>query len=614
MGLVQYLIAVGTRHGQAKDAHEEELQELWRKQKKGKRGHHKITLTYDDELELLEEVIGSVRGKPHCLKKLSMPAIGALAYILLGKVSADPIIEGHDIIEKLLIDPERTDIYLKSLDELKQQRLIRLIDNPGSSFTDEPPFSYLQSYIELGENFHKAMGNNKNISRSFTSNDTYLDAVFSYLQAIIRDDTELYRVTESETDLSTVEPHGWFRRIALRVKASTCELPAAETQSTYALSIYQHLTLAGLLGMRDGDISFDFSDPSEVTTLFAQGRVCRQRMKEHLFGKKSPLMVQQLLEGAHSEFGESVRLTQHGIKSLLGKLSGNVSTQDMRNRIKKNTLFDFEEPTVKKDSVHLPPPVMEAVRSIIFSESEQGQKLRKDWHVSLPAAWGSPTGSTVLLYGPPGTGKTLTAQYLASELKLPLLKIDAARVLSCWVGDSEKNVRRIFDDYANLQKELGVSPVLLLNEADQLLGSRDAGSNGVDRMNNNMLALFLEGLERFSGILVGTTNRRDLLDDAFSRRFTYKMELPPPDRSLRIELWKSHLPKQRLAEDVDIGILADLGLSGGEIRLVIERAVRLQAYQGIATIDGKVLTDIATEELRSRMKRNGTSGRIGFGQ
>jgi len=218
-----------------------------------------------------------------------------------------------------------------------------------------------------------------------------------------------------------------------------------------------------------------------------------------------------------------------------------------------------------------------------------------------------------LLFGPPGTGKTLTAQMIASELHLPLLKVDASRVLSCWVGESEQNVRRIFDDYANLQRELGKSPVLLFNEADQLLGTRDAGTTSVDRMNNNLQNLFLEGLEKFTGIIVGTTNRRDLLDAAFSRRFIFKLELPAPDRNLRIELWKSHLPLERLAENVDIGQLADLALSGGEIRLVIDRAVRLLAYRGITLIDRTILIEIAKEEIASRMKRNGTTGRIGFG-
>lgn len=612
MKLLEFLICVATRHEQAKDEHEEELKEFWQRQKRKRGGRQSFTMTYDDEAELMKGVVGSVRGKPQSLKKLSMPAIGALAYIIKAKVANDPFVEGHEVISKLVVDPELTITYLKSFSELNELGWVRLIETPGRSFTDEPPFSYLQACIELGDTFHKEIGESQQLSRAFTSNDTYLDAVFSYLQTVINDDTELYRVNDPEADLSIAQPHGWTRRITPRVEAATCALPAAETLKKHSLSVYQHLALAGLLGVRDRDLSYDFSDPDDVTRIFAQGRICRTRMKEHLFGEKSQLMRQRLLEGDRGAFGESVKITQLGITALLGKHNGKSTTQELKTRVKKNTLFDFEEPKVIKGSVQLPAPVTEAIQSLIFSESRQGRKIREGWHLSLPAAWGSPTGSTVLLYGPPGTGKTLTAQYLASELKLPLLKIDASRVLSCWVGESEQNVRRIFDDYSMLQKELGKAPVLLLNEADQLLGNRDAGSNSVDRMNNNMQNLFLEGLEKFSGILVATSNRRDLLDEAFSRRFTYKLELPAPDKYLRIELWKSHLPMKRLADDVDIGTLAELNLSGGEIRLVIERAVRLLSYRGITSIDCKTLIDIAKEELNSRLKRNGSIGKIGF--
>ena len=613
MELVQFLMAVATRHEREKDDHEEEIKELNLRQKKNLSGRTSFTLTYDDELALLKGVIGSVRGKPPCLKKLTAPAIGVLAYILMAKVENDVFIEGHEIVTKLVYDPEKTIVYLKGFSELKENGWIRVIDRPGMSFTDQPPFSWLQAWLELSETFDKAMGVSQDNSRAFTSNDGYLDSVYSYLYALIHDDINRYKVTDSEAILETLEPEGWYRRIAQRVEVSTCPLPAAEAQQKHSLSIFQHLTLMGLLAQRDGDLKFDFNDPSEVTSLFARGRVCRKRMRDHLFGDKSYLKLNRLLEGTRSEFGETVQLTQLGIKALLGKQGSKSSGQELKLRVKKNTLFDFEEPNIKSESVMLPLPVMEAIRSIIFSESQQGHEIRKNWHVSFPSAWGAPTGSTVLLYGPPGTGKTLTAQYIASALKLPLLKIDSARILSCWVGESEQNVRRIFVDYANLQKELGKSPVLLLNEADQLLGARDAGSTSVDRMNNNLQALFLEGLERYSGILVATTNRRDLLDLAFSRRFTYKLELPSPDRNLRMELWKSHLPLQRLAEDVDIGQLADLNLSGGEIRLVVERAVRLRAYQGLTCIDHNTLADIAREEIASRMKRNGTSGKIGFG-
>lgn len=615
MQLAQYLICVSARHEEAKDTHQEELKELWMTRKKGKARSRTFKLTYDDELKLLKGVIGSVRGKPDCLKKLSIPAIAALAYVLKSKMATEPFIEGYEIIEKLVVDPEKTITYLNSVGELRDKGWIRLIESPGRSFTDQPPFTWLQAPIELGDTFHRELGIADHIGRTFDCNDSYLDAVFTYLRAVTNDDSELYRVTETDADLTTLQPHDWYRRIGMAAEASNCKLPAAEAKTKYSLSVYHHLTLIGLLGMRDKDLAYDFSDPADVVRLFSQGRVCRQRMKEHIFGEKSPLMRYKLLEGTRSEFGESIRLTQCGLKALLGKQSGLYTNQELKNWVKKNTLFDFEEPVIKSDAVMLPSSVSEAIRSIIFGESSEGRRIRKDWLVSFPTSWGGPTAttSTILLFGPPGTGKTLTAQYIASELKIPLLKIDAARVLSCWVGESEQQVRRIFDDYARIHKEVGTSPVLLFNEADQLLGSRDAGGASVDRMYNNMQNLFLEGLERFSGILIATTNRRDLLDDAFGRRFTFKLELPPPDRNLRMELWKSHLPLQRLAEDVDIGQLAELNLSGGEIRLVVERAVRLLAYQGVTSINHQILTSIAKEEIASRMKRNGSTGKIGFG-
>jgi hypothetical protein len=605
-------MCIATRHESWKDNHLAEISELQQEEKHGSR-RRKCSITYEDEIDLLKGVIGNVRGKPPCLKKLSAPAIGVLAYALKSKMTNEPVVEGYEIIQQLVLDPEKTILYLNSIGELKDKGWIRLIEIPGRAFTDQPPFTWLQAPIELGDTFHRELGVAQHIGRTFESNDSYLDAVMTYLQAIINDDSELYRVSEPDTDLTTMQPHDWYRRIGLAVESSTSKLPAAEAKGKYNLSVYQHLALIGLLGMRDRDLTYDFSDPADVVRIFAQGRVCRQRMREHIFGEQSTLMRHKLLEGTRSEFGESVRLSQLGIKALLGRQSGGKTAQELKSWVKKNTLFDFEEPGIKHDAVMLPPKVLESIRTIIFSESSEGKKVRKEWLVSFPTAWGAPTGSTILLFGPPGTGKTLTAQYIASELKLPLLKIDAARVLSCWVGESEQQVRRVFDDYTRIQQEIGISPVLLLNEADQLLGSRDAGTNSVDRMNNNMQNLFLEGLERFSGIMVATTNRRDLLDESFSRRFSFKLELPSPDQSLRMELWKSHLPLQRLAEDVDIGQLADINLSGGEIRLVVERAVRLLAYQGHATIDHKTLNEIAREEITSRMKRTGTSGRIGFG-
>lgn len=612
MELAQYLICFTTRHEQTKEIHEEEVRDIWQARKRKKNERKTTSLTYQDEHDLLTTVIGSIGRRPACLKKLSLPALGCLAYLFKAKMDNDYCTEGHEIVSRLVCNPERTIDYLQGLEELKEQGWILMLSTPSAAFTDQPPFCWLQTPVELGSTFHEQMGTAQSIDRSFTSNDNFLDELFNYLQTMARDEGLLYKVHQADTDIAVAQPHDWYRRIMRRVECTTIPLPAAVALKEHCLSIYQYLCLVGLLGKRDGDLHHDFTDTNDVIRMFANGRICRKRMKEHLFGEKSPLMHKKLIESTDGSFGENIQITQLGSTALLGKHEGKLKGKELKARIKKRTLFDYEEPEVKKESVMLPAPIMEAIRSIIFSESNLGQRIRKKWHTSLPAAWGSPTGSTVLLYGPPGTGKTLTAQYLASEMKLPLLKIDAAKVLSCWVGESEQNVRRIFDDYTMVQNELGRSPLLLLNEADQLLGARGAGEHAVEKMHNNMQNLFLEGLERFSGILVATTNRRELLDDAFSRRFSYKLELPPPDKNLRVELWKNHLPLKQLAADVDIGQLADLGLSGGEIRLVVERAVRLAAFRGSTKLTHATLRTIAQEELACRMKQSGIKNRIGF--
>lgn len=609
MLLIQYLISVAKRHEEAKQKHEEEVKGMIWEEKMNNRNGKTPTVSYADEQAMLKGLITTIQGRPKCLSKATPAEIVAFAYIIKAKMANDPWIRGYEIVEKLVCDPEKTIIYLTALENLEKHEWIRLLTTYGIGFTDQPPFCWLQSQIELGDAFHRQMNNSDKVSAAFSSNDAYLDAVFSYINEVIADSGDRYK-TNDIVDPATVQPEGWFRMIVQRVQASKCRLPAAETQNKYRLSTYQYMVLVGLLGAKNKDLRFDFNDTREINCLFADGRVARKRMNEHLFGSSSKLFRHRLIEATQSQFGETVQLTTVGIKALVGNEKN--SSLELKMHITKNTLFDFEEPKVKKDSLMLPPHTTEAIQSLIFSESKQGKRLRKSWHDSLPSTWGSPTGTTLILYGPPGTGKTLTAQYLASEMKLPLLKIDASRILSCWVGESEQNVRRIFDDYKSLQNEMNKSPVLLLNEADQLLGSRGSGGSSVDRMNNNMQNLFLEGLERFSGIMVATTNRRDLLDEAFSRRFTYKLELPPPDKHLRKALWQSHLPMEKLADDVAIEQLADLGLTGGEIRLVVERTVRLLAYRGITTIDSATINDVAKEEFACRMKQGSSMNRIGF--
>jgi len=201
----------------------------------------------------------------------------------------------------------------------------------------------------------------------------------------------------------------------------------------------------------------------------------------------------------------------------------------------------------------------------------------------------------IIFYGAAGTGKTITALALAKSLKKQILSFDCSKILSMYVGESEKNVRKIFDDYKELCIKTKSQPILLLNEADQFLSNRVSGQiSGSDKMHNQMQNIFLEQTENFDGILIATTNLLDSIDKAFSRRFNYKIEFLKPDENQRVLLWQKLLPDALpLDKDFDIVKLSKAKLTGGQIELIIKNT----AYK-LAILDTPLFkTDDFIEEI-----------------
>ena len=178
----------------------------------------------------------------------------------------------------------------------------------------------------------------------------------------------------------------------------------------------------------------------------------------------------------------------------------------------------------------------------------------------------------IIFYGAAGTGKTMTAYSLAKSLKRQVLAFDCSKILSMYVGESEKNVRKIFDTFYELSSKTKTEPILLLNEADQFLGARSSGNiTGSDQMHNQMQNIFLEQIENFRGMLIATTNLLENIDKAFSRRFNYKIEFKKPNKEQRVQLWKKMLPKDAPYEkDFDVEKLAEYSLTGGQINLIVK--------------------------------------------
>lgn len=173
-------------------------------------------------------------------------------------------------------------------------------------------------------------------------------------------------------------------------------------------------------------------------------------------------------------------------------------------------------------------------------------------------------GFTCLFYGAPGTGKTETVFQLAKRTGRDILQVNISQLKSKWVGDSEKNIKQIFDNYRTKVKECDIAPILLFNEADAIIGTRREGAeSAVDKMENSIQNIILQEMETLDGILIATTNLAQNMDKAFERRFLYKIKFEKPTLEARMNMWHEMIPV--LKED-ETRLLADkYDFSGGQI-------------------------------------------------
>ncbi|MDA3838885.1 MAG: ATP-binding protein [Candidatus Delongbacteria bacterium] len=179
-----------------------------------------------------------------------------------------------------------------------------------------------------------------------------------------------------------------------------------------------------------------------------------------------------------------------------------------------------------------------------------------------------PSGIISLFHGYPGTGKTAAVHAIAQKTKRDILQVDISNINDKYVGESEKRLKEVFNEYSKAKKALSHTPILLFNEADALIGQRITVKDSVDQMNNTMQNILLEELEKFDGIFFATTNLTENMDDAFNRRFLYKVEFQKPSREIRNYIWKSKIkdiPSHVLKE------ISEFDFSGGQIENVARK-------------------------------------------
>ena len=201
----------------------------------------------------------------------------------------------------------------------------------------------------------------------------------------------------------------------------------------------------------------------------------------------------------------------------------------------------------------------------------QKSKVYNDWGFASQTSGG--LGISALFTGDSGTGKTMASEVLANELQLDLYRIDLSQVVNKYIGETEKNLKRIFD-----AADKG-GAILLFDEADALFGKRSDVKDSHDRYANIEVSYLLQRMEAYRGLAILTTNLKTSLDKAFMRRLRFVVQFPFPDSFQRVEIWKRVFPPETPVENLDMGKLSKLNVAGGNIRNIAMNAAFIAAEE-----------------------------------
>ena len=216
-------------------------------------------------------------------------------------------------------------------------------------------------------------------------------------------------------------------------------------------------------------------------------------------------------------------------------------------------------------------------------------------------------GFACLFYGEPGTGKTESVLQIAKKTGRDIMQVNISEVKSMWVGESEKNIKAIFDRYRAVAKNSKKVPILLFNEADAVIGKRKEGAErSIDKMENSIQNIILQEMESLEGIMIATTNLVQNMDAAFERRFLYKVKFEKPELAQRTKIWQSMMP--RLSADTAGRLASSFNFSGGQI----ENITRKCDIESILYGDDYVTDEKIEQYCREEKIVKKGSARIGF--
>ena len=297
------------------------------------------------------------------------------------------------------------------------------------------------------------------------------------------------------------------------------------------------------------------------------------RIKCMLNAKCHTLQYMQLIEYGNDNGlvdRETFRLSRQAKRELLGELNLPCMSQACKGMIKAKDI---------------------AVKQLFYENDTQQQiaeledlldeKRYQQIHSRMKES-GFRCGFTCLFYGAPGVGKTETVLQLARKTGRDIIQVNVEQIKSMWVGESEKNIKDLFNDYRNQVESQPLAPILLFNEADAVIGTRLKGAErATDKMENSLQNIILQEMERIDGILIATTNLAQNFDKAFERRFLYKVKFNAPSTQTRRSIWQTIMPE--IGEETASWLASHYNLSGGQIENVARRYAINTILYGLPT-------------------------------
>ena len=290
---------------------------------------------------------------------------------------------------------------------------------------------------------------------------------------------------------------------------------------------------------------------------------------------------------------------KHDQQQGLEKYIWNKCRQTTRPRI--DELAERIDTKTGWDDLVLPEALKTQLKEIV-AQVRFRNKVYGEWGFADKSSRG--LGISALFAGDSGTGKTMASEVVANELNLDLFRIDLSQVVNKYIGETEKNIKRIFDS-----AELG-GAILLFDEADALFGKRSEVKDSHDRYSNIEVSYLLQRMESYRGLAILTTNMKNAIDKAFWRRIRFFVQFPYPDADMRSEIWEKVFPPGTPKEGLDYAQLSRLNVSGGNIRNIALNAAFLAAGENRAVGMSHILKSVRNEygKLEKNLSLNEITG------